>query len=118
LIFIIKNEGWAPATYITIHQHTYNLTCTFTNIAEPGLTHQVTARWTSPRVDTDKHTVGHETCNSRIFAIVFLGYLSNAFLKTILHYVPQSLRDDGIVILWTLGNNIYRNNVAFTKEIK
>jgi hypothetical protein len=113
-----QNEGWASATFITVNHHTYDLTCNFTNVNETEVTNAAISRWTSPSIDTDKHTVGHETYNSRLLAIVLLGSISEDLLTTILHRIPHTLRNDGTLILWTLSNNVYRNNVAFTEKVR
>jgi len=37
---------------------------------------------------------------------------------TIIHRVNTAYRNDGVVILWTICNNVHRSNIAFTETIK
>jgi hypothetical protein len=39
-----QNEGWEPATFITIDHHTYDLTCNFTNVNETEVTNAAISR--------------------------------------------------------------------------
>lgn len=113
-----QNEGWAPATYITINDTQYDLTCHFACVDETDITTIAKTRWTSTSIDHDKHTVGHITYQSRLLAMVILNSITDDFMTVLIHRVPQSLRNDGTFLLWSLCHNIHRNNVAFTEKIR
>jgi hypothetical protein len=112
-----QNEGWALATYISVDGKTIDLCLHFAQITADQAKAAATLRWNSPTVHTDKHTIGHETCNSRQLAIVLMGSISDALSLIILHRVPCELRNDGTYILWTNCNNVHRNNVALTEHV-
>jgi hypothetical protein len=113
-----QNEGWAPATFVTINAQQYDLTCHFAGIKESDLTTLAEARWTSPTVDQDKHTVGHPTYHARLLAMVLMNSITDDLMTTLIHRVPTNLRNDGTYLLWSICHNIHRNNVAFTEHIR
>lgn len=113
-----QHEGWAPATYVTIHSKTYDLTSKFAQVSEYDITEAAESRWNSENVQSEKHTVGHETYNSRLLAIVLFNSITEDFSTTLIHRVPMSLRNDGTYLLWSICHNIHRNNVAFTEHIR
>jgi hypothetical protein len=77
-----------------------------------------TARWSSPDVEQHKHTVGHETYNARLLAMVLLKSITDEFMTTLFHRIPTVLRNDGSYLLWAISHNIHRNNVAFHEHIR
>jgi hypothetical protein len=68
-------------------------------------------------VNQDKHTVDHPTYNARVFGRLLLRSITDDFSITIINRIPQDFRNDGPLILWTICNNIHRNNVAFVETI-
>jgi hypothetical protein len=76
------------------------------------------ARWTSPTVQQDKHTVGSPTYNARLLAMVITNSITDDFLTTLIHRVPSNLRNDGTYLLWSVCHNIHRNNIAFHENIR
>jgi hypothetical protein len=112
-----QNEGWSSATFVTISDKIYDLTSNFASISEPDITAQAEARWNSPTINDDKHTIDHPTYNSRLLAIVIINSITTEFLPTLLNRIPHLLRNDGTYLLWSLSHNIHRNNVSFTEHI-
>jgi hypothetical protein len=113
-----QDEGWAPATYISIQNKTYDLTVEFAHVTEADVTSIAKQRWTSPTVDIDKHTVGHDTCHARLLAKCLMASISSDLILILLNHIPSKYRNDGTYVLWTITNNIYRNNVAFVESIR
>jgi hypothetical protein len=113
-----QNEGWAPATYITIDGKRIDLCIHFAQVDADQAKDAATLRWNSHTIQMDKHTIGHDTCNSRQLAIVLMGSITEALSLIILHRIPRELCNDGTYILWTICNNVHRNNVAFTEHIR
>lgn len=66
-----QNEGWASATFVIINNIKYDLTSNFASISETDITIIVETRWNSPNVQTEKHTVDHDTYNARLLGIVY-----------------------------------------------
>jgi hypothetical protein len=54
-----QDEGWAPATYVTI-----DLTCEFTFVMESGIIEAVQDHLRSPTLHIDKYTIGHDACHA------------------------------------------------------
>jgi hypothetical protein len=75
-------------------------------------------RWLSPTVSNDKHTVDHPTYNARVLGRLLLRSITDDFSIMIINRIPHDFRNDGPLILWTICNNIHRNNVAFIETIK
>jgi hypothetical protein len=113
-----QNEGWATATYIHVNGIKYDLTCNFASVQEADITALAERRWTAPSVDIDKHSVDHDTYNSRLLSIVLMNSITDDLLTTILNRIPRLLRNDGTYLLWSLSHNIHRNNVAFTEHVR
>jgi hypothetical protein len=113
-----QDEGWAPATYITVAEYRYDLTIEFAHVTEENIQELASTRWKSPTVSVDKHTLSHDTYNSRLLAKCLLASISPELSLTLLNRIPTLYRNDGTYILWTLTNNIYRNNIAFVESIR
>jgi hypothetical protein len=113
-----QDESWYPITFIMIAQHTYDLLRHFAKIDESVILQQAKLRWDSGTILQDKFSLQHPTYNARVLARLLLGSLTDDFCLTIIHRIPQQYRKDGAVILWTICNNIHRNNVAFFETIK
>jgi len=113
-----QNEGWSPATYITIAEKRYDLTTHVTLLNESHLKSITESQWTIPSVDQDKHTIGHVTYNACLLAMVILNSVTDDFMTTLIHRVPTLLRNDGTYLLWSVCHNIHRNNVAFHEHTR
>ncbi len=74
--------------------------------------------WTSPTLDTDKYTFGHPTYNSWCLAKLLLSSIPDDFSTLIIGRIDQTLWNDGPLLLWTICQNIYRNNIALIENIK
>jgi hypothetical protein len=113
-----QNKGLALATYITIEDKQHDLTLHFSLINKTDVEAQATKCWTSLDVAQDKHKVGHETYNSRLLGMVLVKSVTEDFLTTLLHTIPQSLRNDGTLLLSSICHHIHCNNIAFHKSIR
>jgi hypothetical protein len=113
-----QSEDWADAKYITIEGVKIDFTTHFTKVPEDTIQAHAKTRWASITVSTDKHTVGHATFYARLLSIVLFNSVSEEVYTTIMHRIPQDLRNDGTLILWTVCNNVYRNNITFTENIR
>jgi hypothetical protein len=113
-----QDEGWAPATYVTVGDKTYDLTFEFAHVTEDNIIDLVHDRWTSPTKDVDKHTIGHPTCQARLLAKCLMQSLTTTLVLTITIRVPHKYHNDSTYILWALSNNIHRNNIAFMEHIR
>jgi hypothetical protein len=74
-----QDEGWAPATYITIGSKRYDLTLEFLQVTEEDVLANAKLRWNVPTVLEDKHIIGHDTCNARLLANCLLVSISTDF---------------------------------------
>jgi len=99
-----QDEGCPPATYVMIGTKDYDLTCEFA--------------WSSPTVQTDKHTIGHITCHARLLAKCLLASIGNNLTLMLLNKIPQAYRNDGTYMLRAIKNNIHCNNIAFIECIR
>jgi hypothetical protein len=106
------------ATYITINGRKLDLTYKFAHITEADILQIVQAQWTSPTVETDKHTIGHCTCSSRLLAKCLMNSITPDLSFIIINCISLAYQNDGTYILWLLSNNIHHNNVAFIKHIR
>jgi len=113
-----QSEGWADATFITIDDTKFDITTHFTKVPEDKVIAQAKTHCSSITVSADKHTIGHMTFNSRLLSIVLFNSITDAVFTSILHRVPQDLCNDGTLILWTICNNVYQNNITFTETIR
>jgi hypothetical protein len=113
-----QNEGWSSATFITVTNIKYDLTSNFASVNEADIIKLAEECWTSPTVDKDKHTVDHDTYNSRLLSTVLMNSITDDFLSTLLNRIPHQLHNDGTFLLWNISNNIHRNNVAFTEHVR
>jgi len=116
-----QDKGWAPATYVTIASDTsirYELTCGLALVAEADIIAAIQDRWSSPTVQTDKHTIGHITCHARLLAKCLLASISNELTMTLMNHIPTAYCNDGTYMLWAITNNNYRNNIAFVECIR
>lgn len=113
-----QDEGWYPITFIPVENEKLDILCHFTLISEDTITTNATACGTSPMVTVDKHNIDHPTYNSRVLAKLLLASVTDDFSVTVIHRVPQDLRNDGPLILWTICNNIHCNNIALVETIK
>jgi hypothetical protein len=113
-----QDESWYPITFINIGDQTYDLLRHFAKIDESVIIHQAKTRWESVTLLHDKFSLEHPTYNARVLARLLLGSLTDEFCLTIIHRIHQDYRKDGVVILWTICNNIHRNNIAFVETIK
>jgi hypothetical protein len=112
-----QDEGWAPAIYITVDTKRYDLTVEFSQVTEEDIVANAKIRWQASTVATDKHTIGHDTCNARLLAKCLLSSISPDLSMTLLNRTPTQYCNDGTYLLWAISNNIYRNNVAFVEII-
>jgi hypothetical protein len=113
-----QDEGWAPATYVTTDDKTYNLTYKFAHVTEQMVTTIATTRWSAPTVHEDKHTITHTTCQSRLLAKRLLASLTSSIAFTIINRIPQQFQNDGTFVLWALTNNVHWNNIAFVEHVR
>jgi hypothetical protein len=95
-----------------------DLTRHFTQVSETDITNAATERWTSTTVAIDKITLDHPTFNARILGRLIMSSITDTFSITIINRVPQDLRNDGPLLLWTVCNHIHHNNIAFVETIK
>ncbi len=112
------DEGWYPITFVTIRNKKLDLLRDFTQISATDIRQQAKNRWDSLTMEIDKHTVDHPTYNARILAKLLFGSIGDDFSLMILHRVPETYRNDGPYVLWTICNHIHRNNIAFNETIK
>jgi len=113
-----QDEGWAPATYISVNKHQYNLTVQFTNVKEANIVANVECWWLSPSGTQDKHIIGHDTCNSCLLAKYRLASISMDLAMTLINRILDTYHNDGTYILWVLSNNIYHNNITFVESVR
>jgi hypothetical protein len=113
-----QDEGWAPATYISIDDRIFDLTYEFAYVTELDVSALAKQRWTATTVNTDKHTVGHDTCHARLLAKCLMASIPSDLILTILNRLLPKYRNDGTYVLWAIANNIYCNNVAFVENIR
>jgi len=113
-----QNELWATSTYFTINNKTYDLLRDFTSLDETDIKAAATTRWTAPTVQHDKTSFNHTTYNARCLAQVLLSSLTDDFSLTLTNRIDTILQHDGPYVLWMIGHNIHRSNVAFTESIK
>lgn len=113
-----QDEGLYPITFLDIHNTKYDLIRHFAKIDELVMLQEAKLRWTSPTISSDKHTIDHPTFNARVLACLLLGSITDDFCITIINRIPQEYRNDGPLLLWTICNNIHRNNIAFVESIK
>jgi hypothetical protein len=73
-----QNERCGLATYITIEEDVNNVTTHSTTIKEEEIMKRATERWSKSIIDLDKHTLGHQTSNSRLLSIVLFGSMTEA----------------------------------------
>jgi hypothetical protein len=113
-----QDESWYPITFVHIGHNTYDLLRHFAKIDESVILQQAKLRWESITLLQDKFSFEHPTYNARVLGRLLLGSITDDFCLTVIHRIPQEYRKDGVVILWTICNNIHRNNVAFFETIK
>jgi hypothetical protein len=114
-----QDEGWAPATYVTLDDgdsKKFDLTSEFAFVTETDVIAAIQDRWKSATVHTDKHTIGHITCHARLLAECLLASIGDDFTLTLMNRIPQEYRNDGTYMLWAITNNIYRNNITFVEN--
>jgi hypothetical protein len=99
-------------------RHLFDLTTQFPHISESQLVEIASLRWGVPTVDTDKHTLGHETCNARLLAKCLMASISSDLSLTLINRIPTQYHNDGTYLLWALSNNVYCNNIAFVESIQ
>jgi hypothetical protein len=87
-------------------------------LAEADIIAAIKDRWSSPTVQTDKHTIGHITSHARLLAKCLLASISNELTMTLMNHIPTAYRNDGTYMLWAITNNIYRNNITFVESIR
>ncbi len=113
-----QNEGWAPTTYIQLHDIKYNLTSNFASVKEADIIKLAENCWNAPTVDVNKHNADQITYNSRLLAIVFMNSITDELLTTILNHVPCLLHNDGTFLIWSLSHNIHQNNITFMEHVR
>jgi hypothetical protein len=113
-----QDEVWYPITFLTIHGIKYDLICQFAKIDESIMLQEAKLRWLSPHVSAHKHTIDHPTFNARVLARLLLGSVTDDFCITIISRISQEYRNDGLLILWIICNNIHQNSIAFIESIK
>jgi hypothetical protein len=113
-----QDEGWAPTTYVTLNGRKLDLTYEFAHIMEADILHTVKARWTSSTVDDDKHTIGHDTCSTRLLAKCLMNSITTELSLLIINRISLAYQSDETYILWLISNNIHQNNVAFIEHIR
>jgi len=113
-----QDEGWSPAAYVKVNSKTFDLTTDFTHVTESHVTTIASNCWDAKTVDIDKHTLGHETYHARLLAKCLLASISPDLALILVNRIPSQYRNDGTYLLWTLSNNIYRNNIAFVESIQ
>jgi hypothetical protein len=113
-----QDESWYPITFLQIAGKSYDIIRHFTEISESVVLAEAKARWTSPTLQQDKFDINHPTYQTRVLAKLLLASLTEDFCVTIVHRVNTTYRNDGLVILWTICNNVHRSNIAFTETIK
>jgi hypothetical protein len=94
-----QDEGWASATYVTINGRKLVLMYEFAHITEADILQKVQARWSSPTVETDKHTIGHTTCSSRLLSKCLMNSITTDLSFIIINRVSLAHRNDGTYIL-------------------
>jgi hypothetical protein len=113
-----QDETWSSVTYIQHDGKSHDLIRDFATIPSEVMTTLAKTRWTSPTLDINKYTFGHPTYNSRCLAKLLLCSVTDDFSTLIISRIDQTLRNDGPLLLWTICQNIYRNNIAFVESIK
>jgi hypothetical protein len=113
-----QDESWYPSTFISIGSDSFDLTRQFAKVSESDITAAAESRWTSPTIATDKITLDHPAYNARVFGRLLMASITDEFSLTVISRIPQDLRNDGPLLLWTICNHIHRNNIAFIETIK
>jgi hypothetical protein len=83
-----QDEGCPPATYVMIGTKDYDLTCEFALVTEANIIAAIKDRWSSPTVQTDKHTIGHITCHARLLVRCLLASIGNDLTLTLINRIP------------------------------
>jgi hypothetical protein len=115
-----KDEGWSPATFcsVTVSDKTnVDLIHHFAHVPEVAVHTLATTRWSSATLDNDMHIISHGTFNARLLAKLLHASVTDEFHSTLINKVPQSYHCDGTYLLWSIGNHVYRNNVAFIEHV-
>jgi hypothetical protein len=113
-----QDESWYPITFLHLGTHHLDLTRHFTQIDESVMLNEAKLRWSSTDLSKEKFSLDHPTYNARVLARLLLNSITNNFAATIINRIHHDLRNDGPLILWTICNNMHRNNVAFIETIK
>ena len=69
-------------------------------------------------MNQDMHEIGHDTFNARLLAKLLRASITDDFHQTLINKVPHSYHCDGTYLLWSIGNHIYRNNIAFSEHVR
>ncbi len=113
-----QDESCYPSTNFTVAGKSYDLTRHFTQVSGDDITRAAEDRWKSPTIASDKLTLDHPMFNARVLGRLLMASITDTFSITTINRVPQNLRKDGPLLLWTVCNHIHRNNIAFIETIK
>jgi len=97
-----QDEGWAPATYVTI-----DLTCEFTFVMETGIIGAVQDHLRSPTLHIDKYTIEHDACHAPLLAKCLLASLTNDFTLTLMNRLKNQYRNDSNYMVLVITNPIW-----------
>lgn len=95
-----------------------DLTFEFAHVMEEQITELASTCWSSPTVAADKHSIGHDTYNSRLLAKCLLASISPELSLTFLNWIPTLYHNEGTYTLWALTNNIYQNNITYVESVR
>jgi hypothetical protein len=113
-----QDESWYPSTIINVGSTSFDLTREFAKIQEADIIRTAESRWKSLTISEDKLKLDHLAYNARVLGRLLMASITDEFSLTIVNRIPQDLRNDGPLILWTICNHIHRNNIAFIGTIK
>jgi hypothetical protein len=74
--------------------------------------------WDSPDSETQRHTRGTSTYNTRLFGVFLLNSLTPDFVALLFGRIDQTYQMDGPLLFLTMCTHIHRNHIAFVESIK
>ncbi len=109
---------WWEATYITIHNKTYDILVDFTKIKESHTRTQAQECWT-PENQLKSLKQEHTTFfYSRILGNIITKSGTDEFYTTLQNYAVVELSNDGPLLLWLILTHFHTSTITYKEHIK
>jgi hypothetical protein len=113
-----RNEVWLPATFLNHGNSKIDLVMNFSQVTEAVVLANAKRLWDAPDAHVQSHTRGTDTYNNQLLGMFLMNSLISEFAAFLYSRIDATYCSDGLLLLYTMCQNIHHNHLVFVESIK